>query len=471
MPARILLESTNTFYSSVNTGIQRVVRNIGIHAAQVSKEMGVECIPVVHIREKFYPVSFRRTDRKWADFADACWEIYRFVMGAILRFVPVRSIRKLLLPEPGHAGIFKGPNIVSRMLADLARSTFIKPIDLRAGDMLLLLDGCAKDNPLELLEKAHESSVTIGAISYDLIPLQYPQMFHPNLVTQFRNFMNWAVQNVDFFVAISDTVKGDVQQFVQEHAPERVFSEHAFASFPLGAELDYPTGTPQIRQDITSFFGEPDRKSPFLTVGTIEPRKNHLFVMQALDRVWQEDEHARLCIIGRTGWLCHEIINSIRNHERFASHILLITDATDHELEYCYQHSAALIFPSKAEGFGLPIVEALQHGLPVLASGIPIHREVGREWCSYFDLNSSDELADLMLTVLEGNAASLTPPPETYPPRTWLECTRRLIQGCLKQQQAGYVYDGEEQSTVSMSRQKQKTTRLGDVVEGLRRSA
>ena len=66
MPARILLESTNTFYSSVNTGIQRVVRNICIHAKDVSRDLGVECVPVVHIREKFYPVSFRRTDRAWA---------------------------------------------------------------------------------------------------------------------------------------------------------------------------------------------------------------------------------------------------------------------------------------------------------------------------------------------------------------------------------------------------------------------
>jgi alpha-1,2-rhamnosyltransferase len=359
--------------------------------------------------------------------------------------VPSRSIHRLLLPEPGHAGIFKGPNFARRMLADLGRLLFVKPIELKAGDMLVMLDGCAKDNPLDLLEKAHDQGATLGAISYDLIPLQYPQMFHPNLVSQFRSFMAWAVKNVDFFVAISETVKHDVQDFVQEHAPERVFPEQAFSSFPLGAELDYPTGSARIRQDIVDFFAEPDSAAPFLTVGTIEPRKNHRFVIEALDRVWEENDKARLCIIGRTGWLCHEIISAIRNHPRFSSHILLITDASDHELEYCYQHSAALIFPSKAEGFGLPIVEALQHGLPVLASGIPIHREVGGQWCAYFEPGVSDDLADLMLTVLEGNAKSLTLPAETYPPRTWVECCRRLLAGCMKQHQAGYFYDGEEE--------------------------
>ena len=79
--------------------------------------------------------------------------------------------------------------------------------------------------------------------------------------------------------------------------------------------------------------------------------------------------------------------------------LFMFNDLSDAELAYCYQHAKALIFPSHAEGFGLPIVEALQHGLHTLVSDIPIHREAGRDFCTYFDPQSPAALARLVCDV------------------------------------------------------------------------
>ena len=108
---------------------------------------------------------------------------------------------------------------------------------------------------------------------------------------------------------------------------------------------------------------------------------------------------ASLCIVGRIGWLCEELVSRIVRHPQYNRSLFMFNDLSDAELEYCYQHAKGLIFPSHAEGFGLPVVEALQHGLHVLVSDIPIHREVGREFCTYFDPQSPAALARLVCGV------------------------------------------------------------------------
>ncbi len=135
---------------------------------------------------------------------------------------------------------------------------------------------------------------------------------------------------------------------------------------------------------------------PYLTVGTIEPRKNHVLLVDAFERIWQRHSDARLLIVGRVGWLCESLVQRIRRHPQYQRSLFMFNDLSDSELEFCYQHAKAFLFPSHAEGFGLPVVEALQHGLPVLASDIPIHREVGQDFCTYFNRETPDELVRLI---------------------------------------------------------------------------
>jgi glycosyltransferase involved in cell wall biosynthesis len=94
-----------------------------------------------------------------------------------------------------------------------------------------------------------------------------------------------------------------------------------------------------------------------------------------------------------------DMIRRIKKHPRFKKNIFMFNKVSDTELSYCYRNSKALIFPSLAEGFGLPIVEALRHGLPVLASDIPIHREAGGDFCTYFDINDPESLAKIIVNI------------------------------------------------------------------------
>ena len=97
-----------------------------------------------------------------------------------------------------------------------------------------------------------------------------------------------------------------------------------------------------------------------------------------------------------------------------------------------YQHAKGLIFASHAEGFGLPVVEALQHGLPVFASDIPIHREVGRDYCSYFDNQDPDSLAHLVCDVEASGRFPTVRKPDDFALPDWAGSTREFVDRCLQ---------------------------------------
>jgi alpha-1,2-rhamnosyltransferase len=162
-------------------------------------------------------------------------------------------------------------------------------------------------------------------------------------------------------------------------------------------------------------------------VSTIEPRKNHDYLLDAFDRVWSKDIRVPLVIVGKVGWMCEPIVKRIETHCQWQKQLFMFNDLNDAELSYCYKVSKALVFPSQYEGFGLPIVEALNENLIVLASDIPVHREVGGEYCRYFDLSSPESLANLILDYEKNGYLPPARPPDSFTWLDWKESCLELI--------------------------------------------
>src|SRR5262249_40144708 len=132
-----------------------------------------------------------------------------------------------------------------------------------------------------------------------------------------------------------------------------------------------------VRAELIGAFERPPVRKTYLMVGTVEPRKNHAHVLSAFEQLWSAGADVNLAIVGKYSWNSTEFKERLRRHPCFGNRLFWFEDVRDGELEYCYRHAAALITASYAEGFNLPIVEALRAGCPVLASDIPVHREVG----------------------------------------------------------------------------------------------
>jgi O-antigen biosynthesis alpha-1,2-rhamnosyltransferase len=119
-------------------------------------------------------------------------------------------------------------------------------------------------------------------------------------------------------------------------------------------------------------------------------------MLDVFDRLWADDIGARLLLFGRLGWRSDELARRMRAHPQFGRRLFWFESGSDSELDYAYRHASALIFASRCEGFGLPLVEAMHYGMPVIASDIPVFREIGGDYPSYFDLDVPGSLEQVL---------------------------------------------------------------------------
>lgn len=125
----------------------------------------------------------------------------------------------------------------------------------------------------------------------------------------------------------------------------------------------------------------------FVMLGTIEPRKNHLMILQVWQRLIERlgADAPKLVLIGQAGWECEHVQRVLERTPGIRDHVLVHDGCTDQDLLGWMVHARALLFPSFVEGFGLPVVEALRLGVPVLAADAQVYREFAGEYPEYLD--------------------------------------------------------------------------------------
>lgn len=134
-----------------------------------------------------------------------------------------------------------------------------------------------------------------------------------------------------------------------------------------------------------------------LCLGTIEPRKNHLALLQAWSRLRQP--RPRLVVVGEAGWECEDITAALCAAEREGG-VEWRRNCDDATMWTLMRHAAALVYPSLWEGFGLPPLEAMQCGVPVVANATPVLRELAGDAARLVDASAADALADAIEVVL-----------------------------------------------------------------------
>jgi glycosyltransferase involved in cell wall biosynthesis len=162
----------------------------------------------------------------------------------------------------------------------------------------------------------------------------------------------------------------------------------------------------------------------FAAVGTIEPRKNHRLLLAAFERLWRQGVAARLLIAGRPDAQCRQLVEGMRRHPQQGRLLLTLFDATDAEVARAYASCRALVLPSQAEGFGLPLVEARSRGCPVIASDLPALRELADEGVFLF---RPDDLDALVTLIRDHVATDRRCAVGKMPPFTWAQSARQLL--------------------------------------------
>lgn len=262
----------------------------------------------------------------------------------------------------------------------------LQPVVVADGDVFLGLDLAAHTLPLieRHLQSWRRAGVSINIMVYDLLPLSHPQWFSTRLVRNFRRWIGVVTRQADRCICISKVTRLALSQQLPTITGVRA---PAVVTIPLGADLAASFPSTGLPDDFATLASWARGHRTVLAVGTIEPRKGHDSLLDAFDHLWnsEPDGNIALAIVGRAGWKTDDLQARIRAHHEFGKRLVWVDQASDEVLAALYRESAGLVSASFAEGFGLPLIEALVHGTPVLARDIPVFREVGGDMFDYFD--------------------------------------------------------------------------------------
>lgn len=220
--------------------------------------------------------------------------------------------------------------------------------------------GLEQDSYLAMLRRQRVKPIFVV---HDLIPITHPEYCRSGE----RERHSARMKNI---LAVASGVVANSQATLNELAS---FAARTGQSMPPSVVALLAPGMPKI-----SAGKRPITMPYFVMVGTIEPRKNHcLLLLLWRDLVEHFGQNApRLVIIGQRGWECENVVDLLERCEPLKGYIIEHSICADEELVTYLQHAQALLFPSFAEGYGMPLVEALAHGVPVIASDLPVFKEI-----------------------------------------------------------------------------------------------
>ena len=408
---RLMIDCTQTLAAARHAGIPRVVRNITRYGVAAAAAYGATIVPVRFEDDHFLALSMSSA----GDIVDVVPRPPAAAPHPVLR-----RLHKLLVPRTVVRAI-RGQ--WRRMLRRPLPGT---PIEFGPQDALLLADSSWATRYWHVIDRAREAGTRIGVVQYDFIPHTHPEFVGKRLAACFRGWMSNTLGRADFVAAISEAVATEARAELRRMGRDPDRATPLVQAFRLGADVKPPAKDGTVRDELLAFLAA-SPVQPYLTVGTIEPRKNQTILPDVFEAVWRQVPDARLLVAGFVGWKGDELIRRLHGHPRYGTHLMHFGDLSDAELLHVYGRARGLIFPSRAEGYGLPIVEALSHGMRVFASDIPAHREVGGPWCVYFAPCDVAALAAQIVQWERDGAFPAARPEGAFDSPTWRQAAEQLM--------------------------------------------
>jgi glycosyltransferase involved in cell wall biosynthesis len=222
--------------------------------------------------------------------------------------------------------------------------------------------------------------ISVMDISY----IYFPQLFNKKDLHQLSNWTAYSVKNAKKILTISKSSKNDI------------IKEYKIASATV--EVTYP-GIKDAGTLKPNIYGMNQIKAKYnlsdkyvLFVGTLQPRKNITKLIEAFSTIKGNDD-LQLVIVGKRGWMFEDILSAPRKFS-IENKVKFLENINNEELKVLYKHALCFVLPSLYEGFGLPVLEAMQEGCPVITSNVSSMPEAGGDACLYVDPNSSSDIAE-----------------------------------------------------------------------------
>lgn len=437
MKKTIYIDVTDALLNNLNTGIQRVVRNIASRPGLIEELSGCAAIPVIIKNNRLFRADIGAIPR-------TPW----FLHGVKGFFVRAEAATKRFFPEHGvisrHGNGFKrekdpvegnpvsaeiktggywgiARNLLKKIYVKMnlacvyrrSRSASMEEFFPGEGDVVFFPDvfWTSFYDINEVISTYKNRGAKTAVLVHDLIPIRCSGRCESRFAAMFKKKLDGIARQTDLIFTISGSEKINIERYLKELGISGLPVEFFYPGADFGGVERSGGADKDILNMLRNKF--PGIFKPgilILMVGTIIPTKNHPFVVKAFERLRAEGLEAKLILIGKYDASPTSIISIIKNSHYFGKSLFLCGTVSDEELESLYGVADALVIASEAEGFGLPIIEGAVKGIPVVASDIPVFREIGAKLQNiyYFTLGDENSLISAIKEVAAAGRSFLT---------------------------------------------------------------
>lgn len=271
-------------------------------------------------------------------------------------------------------------------------------------------------------EEWKQKGVFLYFMVYDLLPVLYPQYFLDGMSNAIMAWLQCIMSVADGCICISRTVANELTELLSHQ--KKSCNIHAVH---LGADIQSSFPSQGVSEKYASILQKIDTMLTVLTIGTIEPRKGYEQALKAFEILWKKNIPVNWIIVGKEGWKSEKVIEKLRKHPQKNKQLFWLENASDELLLLLYKQVHGCFIPSFGEGFGLPLIEAAQHKLPILARDIPVFREIAQEHAMYFSASNAAGLSEELSVWIEKLKTKNAISSDNLPWLTWKESAKQLL--------------------------------------------
>jgi glycosyltransferase involved in cell wall biosynthesis len=263
---------------------------------------------------------------------------------------------------------------------------------------------------------------------HDLAYLYFPNDFTKKDLWQLKSWTKISLSKAEQIIAVSKTTKKDILKSygVEESKVSVIYN---------GFEKTVGAKTSAVKLSDINLASEDVKQRKFiLFVGTIQPRKNLEILIEAFSKFLQINPDFKLLIVGKKGWLYENIFEKVKALS-LSKKIIFTDHINDEDLIWYYKNAFCLALPSFYEGFGIPVLEAMNYGCPTIISMTSSLPEVGGDASLYFDPKSSGDLLE-KINMLQNNKELrkelMTKGKQRVKEFSWEKCGKETLEIILK---------------------------------------
>ncbi|MHC1686994.1 MAG: glycosyltransferase family 4 protein [Methanothrix sp.] len=341
---------------------------------------------------------------------------------------------ELVYTSPGDHEFCRANALIDKILGRSKSCAIDEIIEFCSGDILLFLDlhPSVAISHRKKIQFLRNKGILVYHVVYDILPALRPEFFWSELCFEFSDWL-FAISNSDGAICISRAVADELAGWLKANGQKRL-RPFNIGYFHLGADVENSVPTRGLPDDAPQVFAQLAARPSFLMVGTVEPRKGQKQTLSGFEKLWAQDVDANLVIIGKEGWNVKQLVETLRHHPERSKRLFWLEGISDEYLEKVYAVSTCLIAASEGEGFGLPLIEAAQQKLPIIARDIPVFREVAGDHAYYFRGKEPNDIARVVREWLALFKSDQHPKSDDMPWLTWKQSTQQLLRVILQEQ-------------------------------------